>query len=87
MTTAHTEIEGEVLKWSPSERISLAERLLESVDGFATEDIDLDWRKETARRVEEVETGKESGIASHDVFAEARQKLDEARKISSARAK
>ena len=87
MTTAHTEIESEVLKWSPTERVSLAERLLESVEDFATEDIDRAWRTEIARRVGEAESGKESGIPSRDVFAEARQKLNEARQVSSARAK
>ena len=87
MTTAHTEIESEVLKWSPTERVSLAERLLESVEDFATEDLDRAWRTEVARRVGEVESGKESGILSRDVFAEARQKLNEARQVSSARPK
>ena len=87
MTTMHIEIESEVLKWSPSERVSLAERLLESVDGFASEDVDRGWRDETARRVGEVESGKESGLPSRDVFAEAREKLQEARQASSARAK
>ena len=87
MTTAHIEIESEILKWSPTERVSLAERLLESVEDFATEDIDRAWRTEMARRVGEVESGKESGIPSRDVFAEAREKLNEARQVSSARAK
>jgi putative addiction module component (TIGR02574 family) len=87
MRTAQSEIESEVLKWPPAERVSLAERLLESVDGFASEDVDRAWRTEIARRVEEVESGKESGIPSRDVFAEARQQLNEARQASSARAK
>ena len=87
MTTTHIEIESEVLKWSPSERVSLAERLLESVDGFASEEVERGWRDETARRVSEVESGKESGLPSRDVFAEAREKLQEARQASSARAK
>lgn len=87
MTTAHIEIESEVLKWSPSERVSLAERLLESVDNFVSEDVDRAWRSETARRVGEVEFGKETGIPSREVFAEAREKLNEARQASSARAK
>ena len=87
MTTAHIEIESEVLKWSPTERVSLAERLLASVEDFATEDLDRAWRTEVARRVGEVESGKESGIPSRDVFAEARRKLNETRQVSSARAK
>ena len=87
MMTEHIEIESEVLKWPAAERVSLAERLLESVDDFASNDIDRAWRMEIARRVEEVESGKESGIPSRDVFAEARQKLNEAHQVSSARKK
>jgi len=87
MAMAHVEIEAEVLKWPRAERVSLAERLLESVDDFAAEDIDQAWRVEIARRVKEAESGKESGISSHDVFAEARKNLNEARKVSSARKK
>ena len=75
MSIAHVEIESEILKWSPAERVSLAERLLESVEGFASEDIDQAWRAEIARRVGEVESGKEPGVASRDVFADARQQL------------
>lgn len=51
MTTAHIAIESEVLKWSPGERVGFAERLLESVEDFATEDLDAAWRTEVARRV------------------------------------
>jgi putative addiction module component (TIGR02574 family) len=87
MTTAHTEIESEVLKWSPAERVNLAERLLESVDNFASEDVDRAWRTEIARRVGEAESGKESGISSRAVFAEARQQLNEIRQVSPARAR
>jgi putative addiction module component (TIGR02574 family) len=87
MTTAHLEIETKVLKWSPAERVSLAERLLESVDGFATKEIDRAWRSEIVRRVNDVESGKETGISSRDAFAEARKKLNEVRKVSPARAK
>jgi putative addiction module component (TIGR02574 family) len=87
MRTTHVEIESEVLKWSPGERVHLAERLLESVDDFVSEDVDCAWRTEIARRVGEVESGKVSGLASQDVFAEAREKLNEARQASSARTK
>jgi len=87
MTTARVEIEKEVLKWSPAERLSLAETLLESVTEFATEEIDLAWRAEVARRVDEVESGKVSGIPSREVFSKARQALHEARQASSSRGK
>jgi putative addiction module component (TIGR02574 family) len=75
MTTAHVEIENEVMQWAPADRISLAERLLESVNDFTAEDIDHAWRKEVARRVGEVESGTVAGIPSDEVFAEARKKL------------
>ena len=86
MSMAHVEIEAEVLKWPAAERVSLAERLLESVDGFATGDIGRAWRAEIARRVEEVESGREMGGS---FFARClcggAQKLNEARKVSSSR--
>ena len=47
----------------------------ESLDGFTSEDVDLAWRAEIARRVGEVESGKESGISSQEAFAEARKSL------------
>ena len=87
MTTAHVEIENEVLKWSPAERVSLAKRLLESVTDFATEEIDVAWRAEISRRVAEVESGQVTTIPSREVFAKARQTLHEARQASSARRK
>jgi len=87
MTTAHVEIENEVLKWPPAERVSLAERLLESVTDFSSAEIDAAWRAEIARRVGEVESGKVSGIPSSEVFSKARYTLNEARKASSSRRK
>lgn len=87
MTTAHIQIESEVLKWSPADRVGLAERLLESVEDFVSNDIDRAWRTEVARRVEEVESGKEVGVPSNQVFSEARKKLNEARQVSSRRSK
>jgi putative addiction module component (TIGR02574 family) len=85
MVTARIEIENEVLKWPPAERVGLAERLLESVTDFATEEIDLAWRAEIARRVVEVESGHVSDIPSDEVFSQARKRLNEARQISSSR--
>jgi putative addiction module component (TIGR02574 family) len=85
MATAHIEIENEVLKWSPAERVGLAERLLESVPDFASDEIAQAWSEEIARRVEEVESGKVSCIPSSEVFSKARRKLNEARDLSSSR--
>lgn len=87
MAAAHIKIEQEILKWTPAERVTLAERLLESVDDFATEDIDRTWRTEVANRVSDIESGKEPGIDSSEVFSAARRKLNEARKVASSRPK
>jgi len=87
MTTAHVEIESQVLKWPPAQRIGLAERLPESVEDFTGEEIDRAWRAEIARRVAEVESEKETGVPSRAVFADARKKLNAARQGSSSRAK
>ena len=73
MTPAHVAIENEILKWSPAERVGLAERLLESVTDFASEDVELAWRGEVARRVEDVENGWVAEVPSHEVFSKARQ--------------
>jgi putative addiction module component (TIGR02574 family) len=85
MVTARIEIENEVLKWPPAERVGLAERLLESVTDFATEEIELAWCAEIARRVGEVESGQLSDIPADEVFSQARKRLNEARQISSSR--
>jgi putative addiction module component (TIGR02574 family) len=87
MTAAHVKIEQAVLKWPPAERVGLAERLLESVTDFATEEIGLAWRAEITCRVEDVESGRVPEIPSGEVFSKARQKLNEARQISSSRGK
>ena len=75
------------MQWSPAERVGLAERLLESVEDFVSNDIDRAWRTEDSRRVEEVESGKETGVPSDEVFFEARKKLNEAHQVSSSRSK
>ncbi len=87
MTTAHANIENEVLKWSPAERVGLAERLLESVTDFATEEVEQAWRTEVIRRVEDVELGRVAELTSQEVFSKARQRLNEARQIPSPRRK
>ena len=87
MTTAHVEIENEILKWTAAERVSLAERLLGSVTDFATEEVDGAGRQEIARRVEEVECGWVLGIPAGEVFSKARKRLNEAGQIASSRGK
>lgn len=80
-------IEQEALRMTPRRRLQLAEKLISSVDGFATRDIAQAWDKEVARRVEEIQSGKARGIPAEEVMAAARNKLREARRLSSPRRK
>jgi putative addiction module component (TIGR02574 family) len=85
MTAASKQIESEVLAWAPAERVDFAERLLASVDEFATPEIESAWNKEIAGRVLEIREGRAEEISAEQVMAEARQKLHEARRLSSPR--
>jgi putative addiction module component (TIGR02574 family) len=85
MTTKN--LEQEALKLPPAKRIALAERLLGSVDDFATEEIREAWMDEIARRSKEFEDGTEPGIPAEKVHAEVRRHLREARRVSQARSK
>jgi putative addiction module component (TIGR02574 family) len=85
MATMHDKIEQTVLQWAPAERLQLAERLLASVNGFATREIEQAWEAEIARRSEELDSGRVKPVPSRRVFAAARKKLNEFRKISAQR--
>jgi putative addiction module component (TIGR02574 family) len=65
------EIESEALQLQPNERARLAQRLLASLD---TES-DRVWLQEAERRLDELESGKVTGIAAEQVFKRARSTL------------
>lgn len=73
------------MKLTPAKRLRLAEKLMESVDDFATADIAKAWQTEIAQRVEEIDNGTDPGIPAEEVHAEARRRLREAHRLSSAR--
>jgi putative addiction module component (TIGR02574 family) len=84
MTTAQQTLANQVLKWPARRRIELAEELLASVEGFATPDIQAAWGTEIEARVKDIRAGRTAGIPAEEVFAQARQKLHEARRLSPA---
>jgi putative addiction module component (TIGR02574 family) len=84
MATAHGAIEQKVLKWPAGRRIELAEKLMASVDDFATPEIEEAWNGEVAARVQEIRDGRAEGIPAGEVMKEARKKLHQARRISPA---
>ncbi len=80
-------LEKEVLALPASSRVRIAEKILASVDDFATRGIAKAWEDELERRAEEIRGGRAEGIPADKVAAEARRKLNEARRLSSARRK
>lgn len=71
----------------PRRRLLLAEKLMASVDGFVTREIGQAWDQEIERRVAEIQSGKAKGLPAGKVMAAARNKLREARRLSSPRRK
>ncbi len=84
MATAQGAIEKKVLKWPATRRIELAEKLIASVEDFATPEIEESWNLEIAARVQEIREGRAEGIPAEEVMKEARKKLHEARRLSPA---
>ena len=75
-------LEKEALKLTPAKRLRLAEKLMDSVDDFATADIAKAWQAEINRRVEEIDNGTDLGVPAEEVHAEARKRLREARHLA-----
>jgi putative addiction module component (TIGR02574 family) len=80
-------LEKEVLELPARSRVRLAERIIESVDDYADPEIEAAWASEIERRVEEVQSGAETGLPAGQVMQEARRALHETRRLSSARRK
>ncbi len=78
-------LEREAMKLRPASRLRLAEKLMDSVDDFVSGEVADAWNVEISRRVREIETGSDPGVLGEEVHAEARRRLREARRISSAR--
>ncbi len=84
MATVQGAIEKKVLKWPAIRRIELAEKLMASVEDFATPEIEAAWNVEITERVQEIREGRAPGIPAEEVMKEARKRLHEARRLSPA---
>jgi putative addiction module component (TIGR02574 family) len=84
MAIAPDTLEEKVLRWPAARRIKLAEKLMASVEDFATPEIEATWNTEIESRVKEIRAGRAEGIPAEDVMKEARKKLHEARRLSPA---
>jgi len=80
-------LEKEVLALPVSSRVRIAEKILASVEDFVTPEIAKAWENELERRTKEIRAGRTEGIPAGEVVAEARRKVNEARRLSSARRK
>ena len=80
-------LEKEAMALPPALRVRLMEKILASVDDFVTPGIAGAWQKELERRAAEIRSGRAEGIPADKVMAQARRKVNEARRLSSARRK
>ena len=81
MASPAENIEGKVLTWPVARRIRLAEKLMASVEDFATPEVEAAWNTEIRSRVAEIRDGRAEGIPAEQVMREARKKLHEARRL------
>ncbi|MFM9961175.1 MAG: addiction module protein [Planctomycetaceae bacterium] len=65
----------QLLGLPPNERLFLGERLVESVDCFASPEIAEAWSAEVARRLDDYESGRVRSIPSAVVHAEVRRRM------------
>ena len=82
MAIAPDTIEEKVLNWPAARRIKLAEKLMASVEDFATLAIESAWNTEIESRVMEIRASRAVGIPAEEVMKEARKQLHEARRLS-----
>ena len=84
MPIAPNTIEEKVLNWPAARRIRLAEKIMASVEDFASPEVEAAWNTEIESRVLEIHEGRAEGIPAEEVMKEARKKLHEARRLSPA---
>ena len=80
-------LEKEILELPPLSRMRLAEKIIESIDDYASPQVEAAWATEIERRVREIESGAEEGIPAEQVMKNARRSSNEARGVSPTRGK
>ena len=83
MPIAADTIEKKVLTWPAARRIKLAEKLMASVEDFASPEVEAAWNTEIESRVTEIREGRAEGIPADEVMKKARKELHDARRLSS----
>jgi putative addiction module component (TIGR02574 family) len=68
-------------------RVRLTEKIIESIDDYATRELEAAWDVEIERRVKGIQSGAEKGVPAEDVMKQARRASNETRRLQSARRK
>ncbi|HHE31925.1 MAG TPA: addiction module antitoxin RelB [Chlorobaculum parvum] len=74
MLKTHDRVIEEALSLPANLRLSLIEKLLESLNQTIDPEIDRLWAEEAERRILQVEEGKAQLISGEEVFARIREK-------------
>ena len=75
MSTLTNPVFDAALALPQSERIELAERLLESLDHEIPIELSEEWRIELRRRMEDYKAGKLTTVSAQEALAKARKVL------------
>lgn len=75
MSLSLDQIAEEASHLSRDAAVELVERILIGMHGGGDAGVELDWQKETRRRLAEIERGQVEGISAEAAFAQARHSL------------
>jgi putative addiction module component (TIGR02574 family) len=70
-----TDLESELLKLTPKDRARIAQRLLESLETLADQEIESLWLDEADRRDKALDADPSRAIPADQVLREARSRL------------
>ena len=76
-------IEANLLSLPSSSRVYLIEKLCESLEDEPLSDVEAAWAREIEQRIRTLDSGQVSPMPADEVFQNVRQKLNEARRLSS----
>ena len=83
-TTVIDDALQDLMKFTPQQRLELADRLVASVPMHCGDpEIERAWNEEITRRIEDIEQGRVETISAKEAIKEAREHVREVRKQAS----
>ena len=76
MNATFEEIADGAMRLHPRDRVKLAQRLVSSLDPGVENDVEGLWLAEAERRLEELRSGKATGIDADEAFRNAHEALE-----------